>query len=33
MKCPYCSDPNTQVVDTRENEEGELFEELTLNAA
>jgi len=23
MKCPYCSDPNTQVVDTRENEEGD----------
>jgi transcriptional repressor NrdR len=22
MKCPYCSDPNTQVVDTRESEEG-----------
>ncbi|HZV55158.1 MAG TPA: transcriptional regulator NrdR [Rhodocyclaceae bacterium] len=23
MKCPYCTDPNTQVVDTRENEEGD----------
>ena len=23
MKCPYCADPNTQVVDTRENEEGD----------
>lgn len=23
MKCPYCSDPNTQVIDTRENEEGD----------
>ena len=23
MKCPYCSDPNTQVVDTRENDEGD----------
>ncbi|MBS1136427.1 MAG: transcriptional repressor NrdR [Proteobacteria bacterium] len=23
MKCPYCGDPNTQVVDTRENEEGD----------
>lgn len=23
MKCPYCSDPNTQVVDTRENEDGD----------
>jgi transcriptional repressor NrdR len=22
MKCPYCGDPNTQVLDTRENEEG-----------
>ncbi|HWS12032.1 MAG TPA: transcriptional regulator NrdR [Rhodocyclaceae bacterium] len=24
MKCPYCGDPNTQVVDTRENEEGDI---------
>ncbi|OHC62737.1 MAG: transcriptional regulator NrdR [Rhodocyclales bacterium GWA2_65_20] len=23
MKCPYCGDPNTQVVDTRENEDGD----------
>jgi transcriptional repressor NrdR len=23
VKCPYCADPNTQVVDTRENEEGD----------
>jgi transcriptional repressor NrdR len=23
MKCPYCEDPNTQVVDTRENEDGD----------
>jgi transcriptional repressor NrdR len=23
MKCPYCADHNTQVVDTRENEEGD----------
>ena len=23
MKCPYCSETNTQVVDTRENEEGD----------
>jgi transcriptional repressor NrdR len=23
MKCPYCQDPNTQVVDTRENEDGD----------
>ncbi|MGB0128478.1 MAG: transcriptional regulator NrdR [Rhodocyclaceae bacterium] len=23
MKCPYCSEANTQVVDTRENEEGD----------
>ena len=23
MKCPYCSDPNSQVVDTRENEDGD----------
>lgn len=23
MKCPYCADLNTQVVDTRENEEGD----------
>lgn len=23
MKCPYCGDPSTQVVDTRENEEGD----------
>ena len=23
MKCPYCSDPSTQVVDTRENEDGD----------
>ena len=23
MKCPYCSDENTQVVDTRENEESD----------
>lgn len=24
MKCPFCSDPNTQVTDTRENEEGDV---------
>jgi transcriptional repressor NrdR len=24
MKCPYCGDPNTQVVDTRENEDGDI---------
>ncbi len=23
MKCPYCADPSTQVVDTRENEDGD----------
>jgi transcriptional repressor NrdR len=23
VKCPYCGDPNTQVVDTRENEDGD----------
>lgn len=23
MKCPFCHDPNTQVTDTRENEEGD----------
>jgi transcriptional repressor NrdR len=23
MKCPFCTDPNTQVVDTRENEDGD----------
>ncbi len=23
MKCPYCGDENTQVVDTRENDEGD----------
>ena len=23
MKCPYCGDPNTQVVDTRENEQAD----------
>ncbi len=23
MKCPYCGDSNTQVVDTRENEDGD----------
>jgi transcriptional repressor NrdR len=23
MKCPYCNEDNTQVVDTRENEEGD----------
>jgi len=23
MKCPFCADPNTQVVDTRENEDGD----------
>ena len=23
MKCPYCGDENTQVVDTRENEDGD----------
>jgi transcriptional repressor NrdR len=23
MKCPYCADNNTQVVDTRENEDGD----------
>ncbi|MFA7270827.1 MAG: transcriptional regulator NrdR [Sterolibacterium sp.] len=23
MKCPYCTEPNTQVVDTRENEDGD----------
>ncbi|MCC4116493.1 transcriptional regulator NrdR [Aromatoleum toluclasticum] len=24
MKCPFCGDPNTQVTDTRENEDGEV---------
>lgn len=24
MKCPFCSDPNTQVTDTRENEDGDV---------
>lgn len=24
MKCPFCGDPNTQVTDTRENDEGEV---------
>lgn len=24
MKCPFCGDPNTQVTDTRENEEGDV---------
>ncbi|GAB4170243.1 MAG: transcriptional regulator NrdR [Rhodocyclaceae bacterium] len=24
MKCPYCADPGTQVIDTRENEEGDI---------
>lgn len=24
MKCPFCADPNTQVTDTRENEEGDV---------
>ena len=24
MKCPFCDDPNTQVTDTRENEEGDV---------
>lgn len=24
MKCPFCDDPNTQVTDTRENEDGEV---------
>ncbi|HRD32641.1 MAG TPA: transcriptional regulator NrdR [Rhodocyclaceae bacterium] len=24
MKCPFCSDPNTQVTDTRENDEGDV---------
>jgi transcriptional repressor NrdR len=24
MKCPYCADPSTQVIDTRENEEGDI---------
>lgn len=24
MKCPFCSDPNTQVTDTRENEESDV---------
>lgn len=24
MRCPFCSDPNTQVTDTRENEEGDV---------
>ena len=23
MKCPYCAEPNTQVVDTRDNEDGD----------
>ncbi len=23
MKCPYCNDPNTQVIDTRENDDGD----------
>lgn len=23
MRCPYCADPSTQVIDTRENEEGD----------
>lgn len=23
MKCPYCSDPDTQVIDTRTNDEGD----------
>ena len=23
MKCPFCADPNTQVMDTRENEDGD----------
>ncbi len=23
MKCPYCNDPSTQVIDTRENEDGD----------
>jgi len=23
MKCPYCADPSTQVIDTRENEDGD----------
>ncbi len=23
MKCPYCAEPSTQVVDTRENEDGD----------
>ena len=23
MKCPFCSDPNTQVIDTRENDDGD----------
>ncbi|MBR0566335.1 transcriptional repressor NrdR [Azoarcus sp. L1K30] len=24
MKCPFCGDPNTQVTDTRENDDGEV---------
>lgn len=24
MKCPYCAEPNTQVIDTRENEDGDI---------
>ncbi len=24
MRCPFCSDPNTQVTDTRENDEGDV---------
>ncbi len=24
MKCPFCTDPNTQVIDTRENEDGDI---------
>lgn len=24
MKCPFCGDPNTQVTDTRENDEGDV---------
>ena len=23
MKCPYCNDPSTQVIDTRENDDGD----------
>ncbi len=28
MKCPFCGDPNTQVTDTRENEDGDVVRRL-----